>query len=164
MVREIEVEHELVADRAEIRALRRVEEVPPAAVRGLARGRVAEWQEHAARVGVEPEDLERTDVEIDGAESDERDHAAVAGPYVIALRRQWPDLATIHEAPVVVVVREPREGRAIGFKKGRLGVPAKELVTRRSPERVRGWRVPGSFARTAEYMSATRRRQSRSVR
>src|SRR5207248_10765776 len=59
VIREVEIEDKLIAHRAEVRALGGVEQIASAAVGALSGRGVAERKEHAARVGVEPEDLER---------------------------------------------------------------------------------------------------------
>src|SRR5437870_788534 len=137
VVREVEVEYQLVTDCPEVRALRRVEKIAAAAVRRIAGGRIAEWEEDPAAVRVEPENFERTDVEIDRAETHERDHAAGAGAPVVALLGRCPDLSALGEAGVVVEVREAAEAGAFRRRQRRLRVGAKELVPPRSPEGMR---------------------------
>src|SRR5438094_108710 len=72
VVREVEVEYQLVTDCPEVRALRRVEKIAAAAVRRIAGGRVAEWEEDPAAVRVEPENFERTDDDLVLAVDDDR--------------------------------------------------------------------------------------------
>src|SRR5207302_7483841 len=90
--------------------------------------RVAEREEHTAAIGVEPEDLERTDVQIDGAESHEWDHAPGARTHVVALLGKWPDSRALGETRVVPVIRQAAKARALRLEHRRLRMRLEELV------------------------------------
>src|SRR5205814_8277736 len=123
---EVEDEDELVANRTVMGDVRAVEQIAPAAVGRLPGGPVAEREEHAAGVRVEPEDLERAPHQVDRADPDERDVVAGARWDLIPLHREIADLRAKGEARVVLEKWQSLEGRALLDGQRRLRMGAEE--------------------------------------
>ena len=136
VVGDVEVEHEPPVVGAQVRALDRVEQVAAGAV-GLAPARrIAERDEQAAAVRVEPVEVEpellAAERERRGAEADERHRLARARVELEALRLGGRDGGGDARGRVVGEPRHPAVAGTLLPRERRLGVLPEQLVARRA--------------------------------
>src|SRR4051812_23777127 len=152
VVGEVEIEDEAFALHPEVRAFPGVEEIPAGSIGLRSTRRVAERDEHAADVALEPVELERrgnpADLETRLREPRESVGALAARLDLVVLGLPVEDLR--EHAERRIVVEEGKAGERLALRLGdrRLGMTAEEVVPDGAPALPRA----GGFRRRADLL------------